>query len=383
MASITTQRAHLSQLHARLPLSYLQPISFLQQHRHRHPLHFRYASRRVRPKPSRSSTTNQTATSPPLISSTLKPDDVNPPASTRPAELGHLPSRDEAGNLGKWLFALGRAYLAFYKTGFKNVYHNYRASLAIRRDLGIPSSLPTIPHPQRFYKRGAEVGAATTRSNMQLVNRAAYDVRRMLPFGMILLVFGEFTPLLIGLLGTAVTPYTCRLPKQLEKDRVKRTRVKYVAMNADRYVESEPGSQEELDELQAFVNLRRVNGSKPREVLRACAVFGIIKSYRRPEVLVNLLYRRKLQRHAEYLALDDQMIRDAGGVKAMEAAEVRIAVEERGGFGLPRGTEEWEAERIRRQWLEMWLMGPRHILKKYDSLEARIKQDKEMIRNSI
>lgn len=39
----------------------------------------------------------------------------------------------------------------------------------------------------------------------------------------------------------------------------------------------------------------------------------------------------------------------------MEAAEVSIAVEERGGVGVADGKEYWEAEREERRWLERWL----------------------------
>jgi hypothetical protein len=57
----------------------------------------------------------------------------------------------------------------------------------------------------------------------------------------------------------------------------------------------------------------------------------------------------------EYLALDDELMRKCGGAKALEAIEVRVAVEERAGFGVAMGEEGWQAEIVQRRWLEKWL----------------------------
>lgn len=117
----------------------------------------------------------------------------------------------------------------------------------------------------------------------------------------------------------------------------------------------EAGSNEELELLSGFASPSFVEGATAEDILRACAVFGLVKTHTRPTVLVNPLYRPRLRKYAEYLALDDKLIRKGGGVSAMESAEVKVAVQERGGQGLPQGTEGWEAERLERRWLETWL----------------------------
>lgn len=117
----------------------------------------------------------------------------------------------------------------------------------------------------------------------------------------------------------------------------------------------EAGSNEELELLSGFASPSFVEEATVEDVLRACAVFGLAKTHTRPAVLVNPLYRPRLRKYAEYLALDDKLIRKGGGVSAMESAEVKVAVEERGGQGLPQGTEDWETERLERRWLEMWM----------------------------
>lgn len=94
-------------------------------------------------------------------------------------------------------------------------------------------------------------------------------------------------------------------------------------------------------------------------VVRACAVFGLAKrvDLKGPLAWVmGSVYRRRLREYVEYLGLDDELIREGGGVTRMEGREVRIAVEERGGdIGGGEGKDEWEEEREERRWLERWL----------------------------
>jgi hypothetical protein len=270
---------------------------------------------------------------------------------------------------------MGRAYYTFYKTGLKNVYHNYRASLPIRRSLGLPVYLPTSPPPAPSTGPKGTSGAVfdtavetlnISRADLQLVRRAAYDVRRMIPFTLILIVCGELTPLVVLALGNAVTPFTCRVPKQVDKERMEREKLKRLAFEAVQgglgsATPIPPGSEEEMTWLaDNFANAEFVATASAEQVLRACAVFGLTKSHDRPAFLVPLIYRPRLERWAEYLALDDRLIARGGGVKAMNAEEVRTAVEERGGFGVAgavsqRSGDGWSAEREERQWLEQWL----------------------------
>jgi len=56
----------------------------------------------------------------------------------------------------------------------------------------------------------------------------------------------------------------------------------------------------------------------------------------------------------EYLAIDDGMIR-AGGVKGLNSAEVRIALDERGAGDVAALYAGEKVERAERKWLERWL----------------------------
>ena len=188
-----------------------------------------------------------------------------------------------------------------------------------------------------------------------------------------LIICGEFTPLIVLAVGSAIVPFTCRVPKQFAKDRAQRASRKRAAL-VDHFVRttgsmSVPGSSSssgsgtagknygpELDLLATqFANREWIETASSEEVLRACAVMGLARTHRRSPALVSLVYKPRLQRFAEYLALDDGLIRRGGGVGAMEAVEVRMAVEERGGVELVMEMEDWEAEREQRRWLEAWL----------------------------
>ncbi|RDW87171.1 uncharacterized protein DSM5745_03813 [Aspergillus mulundensis] len=355
MASIRTQRARVSHLTAQFPRLILT-TPFLQQtyrYRFQHQL--------------RASHDGKSHNRPP---STNPSEDVNPPPSTRPAEIetpAPLGPSASAGDKAKQLLAYGRAYLAFYKSGVKNVYHNYRASLPIRRSLGIQSFIPKTPPPKAFLKigrgNGNQLKIKTSRSTFQLVHRAAYDARRMIPFTIVLIVCGEFTPLIVYALGNSITPFTCRIPKQIERHRKDMAENKSAALKAHAQASGgsatastpEAGTEEELHLLSVFARPDFAREASAGDILTACAVFGLVESSYSYESLVEPLYRKRLARHAEYLAVDDKMIKSCGGVTAMDSAEVRIAVQERGGFGLPTGSSAFEAEMVERKWLNMWL----------------------------
>ncbi|KAL2836784.1 hypothetical protein BJY01DRAFT_52416 [Aspergillus pseudoustus] len=382
MASLRAQRARLSHFPTQTPylpislpltsrLQLLQPQLNLRYSSHS-PGHG-HSKSHTRPSSSAQPTEKRTVPSTTSTSSIPLSDDINPPPSTRPADLAlpdSLPDTAPAADKVKRYFSIGRAYLSFYKTGLKNVYHNYRASLPIRRSLGIPANLPTAPPLQAFYaqtkskKKNADtqiLETKTSRSTFQLLHRAAHDVRRMIPFSIILIVCGELTPLLVLAFGNAVTPYTCRVPRQIEKERSQRLSRKTAALSAHAaavdgsITAPRAGSDEEMRVISQFVNKDWVERASEAEVLRACAVLGLAKTHERPSFLVGLLYRRRLRGFVKYLALDDELMRKCGGVSALEAVEVRVAVEERAGFGVADGEEGWQAERVQRRWLEKWL----------------------------
>ncbi|KAI0096590.1 hypothetical protein GGR51DRAFT_543158 [Nemania sp. FL0031] len=153
--------------------------------------HHRYASTSSKPPQTSTSTTSPTPKKPPPSAPPPSPlsDPLNPPSTTRPPPLD-LPVRDAATtSLFKHLLRLGKTYTTFYKTGLLAVFANRRL---------LRSTTPT-PTPTRSY--------------LLLRSRVQHDISRLPIFGLIMLICGEFTPLIV-ILFPRLTPYTCRIPKQ-------------------------------------------------------------------------------------------------------------------------------------------------------------------------
>ncbi|PGH10675.1 hypothetical protein AJ80_07431 [Polytolypa hystricis UAMH7299] len=310
------------------------------------------------------STTSTTATTPPSAAtstststSTLSP--INPPSSTLPAPLS-LPEKSDAGPKEKvtYFIALGKAYLSFYKTGLKNVYHNYRASIPLRKTLGLPIYIPTSPAPPPRT-------AALSRADFQLLHRSAHDVRRMMPFAIILLICGEMTPLVVLAIGNAVTPRTCRTEKQDAKALDKRIKAKTAALR-DLDSDSTAGKKAARALWRGVpVDISgAVKNARDADVLRACAVLGLkggeglglpLPVPLLTPLVVRGLYRPRLQRWLEYLKADDALIIQGGGLAGLSKEEVQIAVHERGGVDVGAGFSGRDAEFRERRWLSGWL----------------------------
>lgn len=189
----------------------------------------------------------------------------------------------------------------------------------------------------------------------------------MIPFTLILIICGEFTPLIIPLFGSAITPATCRVPGQIAKERDTASKRKYSALlthvrattsgDGTALESVQVGSEQELSLLAELANPAWVAGADANAVLRACAVFGLVKSHDRMggSALAGLVYRPRLERYLEYLSIDDGMIRAGGGVAAMSPAEVRIALDERGAGDVAALRAGEKAETVEREWLERWL----------------------------
>lgn len=207
------------------------------------------------------------------------------------------------------------------------------------------------------------------RGQFQLVRRSARDMRRMIPFTLILIVCGEFTPLVVPIFGAAITPATCRVPGQIAKERDAASKRKYAALLAHARSVSvsrddgsvleivQVGSESELAVLAQLASPVWAADAGADAVLRACAVFGLVKSHDRVagSVLAHWIYRPRLLRYLAYLAIDDGMIRAGGGVAALSPAEVRIALDERGAGDVAALRAEEKAEVVEREWLERWL----------------------------
>ena len=226
-------------------------------------------------------------------------------SSTRPAVLRtpEAPQRHEHGGIVPvnvmfpYLYRLGKAYVTFYKTGLKNVWLNYKEYRDIKKRLG-----PL--HINDVVKYGGKDGLPTiSRREYQLCLRTRHDLGKLIPFCLIFLVCGEFTPLVVAALGSAVVPSTCRIPKQVTKDHIKSLKrvAKAVDVGVDLFKENAPFPVTEAEALVGYV-------------------WGLMPSPR-PLPLIHSLFRPRVVRRADELLCDAILVRREGGIANLSAPE--------------------------------------------------------------
>lgn len=289
-------------------------------------LSLRYASSSSKLFPSKPST--------PQILADKKLHPINGPLSTLPATL-ESPTRGPSQSLPSHLFALGKAYVSFYKTGVKNIYANSKSCRPIhaRIDTKFKSSV-----------YAAVKARALTRADYQLLYRNKYDLKRVPMFALVLLVCGEFTPLVVLAL-TGIVPWTCRIPKQINSDRLKieeRRRTSFRNLTCPL-----PAGNKSDTSLQ---NLNRM------QLIHISWSLGLSSSVwdylggKLPGLPTIILRKRWLKRRS-YLDMDDELLRQGGSAALEEISleELRIACVERGVDVLGR------PEKDLRKDLEAWL----------------------------
>lgn len=207
---------------------------------------------------------------------------------TRPPvfETPDRPSSDTAGKVSlseraKFLYRLGRAYLNFYKRSIKQVWTGFRASrkYALWKDSEMRS--------HDLIAIGASVRDERLRyrywNNLQFIQRSRHDARKMLPFGLILLVCGEFTPLVLLAIGSSLIPNACKIPSQvLQEQKHALTRIRGLdRLKIDLKPDLDDGfknfTNEEIlkaaDLLQLFPKPRVISRMLPRNwLLRICRI---------------------------------------------------------------------------------------------------------------
>ena len=251
---------------------------------------------------------------------------VNPPAVTRPPPLT-VPRRRDYESAPKYYFELGKGYLKFYKEGIKNV-------LASRRLLKEKlARTPADDRPSIF--RPEFVPKTFNRADWVLLWRVRHDMLRLPLFGLMLIVIGEFTVLVVAYVDSAV-PYTCRIPKQI-----------FGALE-----QAEHRRKAAFDDLEAKyphgVLSPRVTQSVARShVLRSLHISGGM--WDRLGFTPPGMWQAKGRYRMAYLEGDDQNIIEDGGPMGLEYDELRIACAERGIDTL--GKSETEL----RGWLGDWL----------------------------
>ncbi|MCJ1389004.1 hypothetical protein MMC18_001857 [Xylographa bjoerkii] len=256
---------------------------------------------------------------------------LNPPSSTLPPPLV-LPVRSDSQSAPSYYFSLGRAYLSFYKTGAKAVYNNWQTARSIR------SRLPEDMSPEQALQQGL-----LSRGEWLLIRRSNQDIKKVPLFALVFMVFGEFTPLVVVFMS-GVVPRTCKVPKQVLRDREKAESRRRRSFR-DGTVTSSDGGTADV-------------GTMPPNLLshvgRSLGLYPSLLDRLGVGLPTSLLIRR-IQQWDNYVTVDDAAIERHGGVERMEMEEVRIALEERGVDVLGRGDAQ-----LRRS-LQAWLRKRRRV----------------------
>ena len=288
---------------------------------------------------------------------------ANPPPTTRPPPL-NLPARANPNTPPppllspanfSHLFATGVAYLKFYKTGVKHIVTNTRllySSQPTQKNpsAAAPTTTTTITTTTTTTTTGAskQTEAETqtvipkpppsSRAHLLLRMRWLHDVRRLPLFALLLLVCGEFTPLVVLALPGAV-PLTCRIPRQvkglLEGVEGKRAVVRGGVSGRGEGGGGKGGS----------------GSGKGKGSGVGVADMAVLLGLRVRSWTPGFVLQPRVRRQLAFLKEDDALLVAAGGARVLVEEELRLACTDRGVDVLERG--ERELREVLGKWLRL------------------------------
>ncbi|KAG9220866.1 hypothetical protein CCMSSC00406_0002534 [Pleurotus cornucopiae] len=171
-------------------------------------------------------------------------------------------------------------------------------------------------------KRVAEIksrihagGSPMTRTEFRFIEQYYEDIRKLVPFIIIVLVVEEIVPL-IAIYAPFMLPSTCILPSQ--KERIHSQKETKALSIAAEYQDTLKQLANEAAEASPF-SLSRI--SIPEGFMAICGILRL--STWGPD----LLRKRRIRQHLNFIARDDELLAKE---EKLKAEEVRSALEERG-----------------------------------------------------
>lgn len=160
--------------------------------------------------------------------------------------------------------------------------------------------------------------ARITRWESQFIKTYRQDIKKLVPFLLIVLIIEEIIPLIV-MYVPGVLPSTCILPSQIERIQMKAENTR---KNAIKSVSSllKDVNMDDLKQL-ASSGLNKFDAALLKEL---CRVFG--QASWGPGILA----RRRLERHLQYLKTDDGLLATEGKGIRLSVPELRIALWDRG-----------------------------------------------------
>lgn len=272
---------------------------------------------------------------------TLKAKELlNPPHFTYAPEIT-VPARQADQNVAKWLWKAGRAYLTFYKTGISNV----RQTSKLAKTLKAKAS--KVPD-----KDSSEV---LTRAEWQIIRRSKKDVLRLPAFGVLVLLLGEWLPLVVMYI-TPVIPEACRIPQQVKRDLTKREnsrqeRLRRAMLDSMRLMSKDPhpaghnidnasslpksGSSSPSLKAVPWADVARTGNAKDMTLFELVMYSAQFNCHSRIWDFLRVtppkwLLQRNVAKTIDYVAKDDALIERDGGWAALGKTEVERACVDRG-----------------------------------------------------
>ncbi|KAF1844067.1 uncharacterized protein K460DRAFT_288814 [Cucurbitaria berberidis CBS 394.84] len=289
--------------------------------------------------PGLSSSTTVLAKRPSTASTTVPivkaKENLNPPLFTYAPEI-NIPARKADQNIASYLWAAGRGYLSFYKTGISHVRQTAKLAKQLREKAAKSS--------------GQDMSEVLTRAEWQIVLRSKKDVRRLPAFAALMLCMGEWTPLIVIYL-TPVIPEACRIPSQVQRtlgkiEKIRQERLRRVTLDSTRLMMKDrraggtlPTTSESTDFKKnaqvmpgAAVANFNLESMSPFELLLTSAQYNCHSRifdwlYLTPP---KWLLQRNVGQRLGYLWKDDALIERDGGWAALNKVEVERACVERG-----------------------------------------------------
>lgn len=221
------------------------------------------------------------------------------------------------------VYGKAKSFLKFYKTGVVNVYKNFRASQAIRKEYNARSTaqligsfveykhLLDIQAKKHIKEPEALQGPTFSREQLLVLARTPPDAVKLPLFGVILAVFFEFTPLIL-LAFPRLSPSTCysvafrkKLADQYSKNR-------------QELLESRTSNVDSASSLYALTPAQ--TRAVSRTVFRRSPVFTALSP--------SSMLQRKLLRHIQFVRADDYFLRE-NSVDELDPEEVELACRDR------------------------------------------------------